>query len=81
MPSGEWQGGHTKPREWVWGVMHRTEHAKGARKVPGRHGRHGIRVGMVPSARAQLYARPLLAGINFLLLGLGHGSCGGSSRP
>lgn len=35
MPSGEWQEGHTEPREWVWGVMHRTEHAKGARKVPG----------------------------------------------
>lgn len=31
----EQQGGHTEPREWVWGVVHRTEHAKGVRKVSG----------------------------------------------
>lgn len=26
----------TQPLEWVWEVMHRTEHAKGPCKVPGK---------------------------------------------
>lgn len=44
-------------------------------------GRHGIRGGMLPRAGAHLQARSFPAGNNFLLLGLGHRSCGGSSRP